>query len=1125
MNCQDIRPMRAIAVLLGVVALLGVSFGQVNTAEVRGIVTDPSGALVAAAAVVAKNTATGIETRTATDERGNYALPALQPGSYEIRVQKDGFRPEVRQGVQLTVAQVARLDFRLEVGAERQEITVTAPAPLLDIDNPEVGNLIQNRQILDLPLNGRNPYQLAELAPGVQPEGGFYVPRVFGEQTFQSNFKVNGGASLTNEILINGTTNVVAGQGNLAYTPPIDALQEFRIMSSNFSSEFGRTGGGVVNIVTKSGTNSFHGSLYEFHRDDRLDANNFYNNRTGTKKQPFVYNNFGFSAGGPILVPGAYDGRNKSFWFFAYEGYRVRQSQTFLGRVPTLLERTGDFSQTLVNGQPVKVFLPFGGGFVASGQLPSSAIDPVALKVAAFFPPPNFKDPIGVNNFVATPRVSSDLDTFLVRFDHNFSSTNHALVEFGRDKVTNTQGNPYNNIATNGTGEFNQSPNYHASIGDTHIFGARTVLNVRYGFARNEAGRSPVSKGFDFTSIGFPSNLNNLLERRFPIFFITGYSAIGNSIFGTFKLGSDVHSLNGTVTRVQGSHTITTGAEARLYRYNSYTGFITAGEYFFQGGFTGQPLVDFLTGVGFGFTGILPSISTDVHYYAAFVQDSYRVTRKFTVNLGARYSYESPRSERFDRQSFFDPNVPNPVGAQMGIPDLKGGLRFAGVNGTPRGWSRPDFNDIAPGVGFAYNFLPKTVLRGGYAITYLPNQTARNCCGYGQDGYSAFSIFFSFAPSVRLQNPFPNGLTQPSGSSKGLSTALGGSIFGGHTYDESVPYSQNWNLGLQHELPGGIVVEASYVGTRGVHLPITIRLNQLDPKFFSLGTSLNDQVPNPLAKVLSGQSATTPRWKTLRPFPQFDDITDAWTQIGSSTYHSFTLRAEKRMSNNLLVSAAFTGAKLISDIFSDKDFTGDIQANVQNSHDLSQERSLDPNDVSRHFVASYVYQLPFGKGQRWMSGANPVWRQIAGGWRTAGVIRYQTGNPLTFTVPADPNRLMGALVLRPNIIGDPTAVNQNIDHWFSTAAFANPGPIGFGNASRTLSNVRGPSSTQIDFSVLKDFTVTEAVKLEFRAEFFNLLNHPVFGLPGTTFGTPQFGVISSQANAPRQVQLGLKLYW
>ena len=1126
--------------------------------------TDNAGASIQGVVVTAKNVQTGVETKSVSADNGFYTITALIPGPYEIAVSKPGFRAIARSNVQLNVAQIARIDFTMEVGNVQETVSVTDAAPLLEVDNPEVGTVIDNKQILDLPLNGRNPYQLTELAPGVAPQGGFYTPRAFGEQTFQSNFKINGGVSLSNEIMINGTTNVVAGQGNLAYTPPVDAVQEFKVLTTNFSAEYGRTGGGVVNLVTKSGTNKLHGSAYEFHRNDELDANNFFNNRSSVRKQPFVYNNFGFSAGGPVFLPrfgeggrAWSDGRNKTFWFFAYEGLRVRQSFTVLARVPTALEKAGDFSQTRDRtGAPVVIYNPYtsrqvGGVWTRDpfpgNRIPANLLDPVALKVASFYAEPNLAfDPSGVNNFIANPRAANDFATTLARVDHSFSPNNKFFVEYGWDKAVNSGGNAFGNIASNGTGQVSSSPDQHVSIQDTHTFGPRTLLTLRYGFARNAVDRSPNSVGMDLTTLGFPAGFNNALrERRFPLFLITGYSTVGNGAFARYTLGSDVHSINGSLMRIIGNHTLTFGFDGRAYRYNSFTGWITSGQLSFGPNFTqgpnalvssataGSGFASFLLGTGSGFIGVLPPISYNVYHYAPFVQDNFRLTRRLMLNIGLRYGYESPRKERFNRQSFFDPAIPNPVGQQAGIPDLKGALRFAGADGAPEGWSRPDRNNFAPRFGFAWNVTPKTVVRGGYGITFLPNQASRNCCGAGQDGFSAFTQFFSSTNGVQpnanfLRDPFPTGLVNPPGSSLGLRTFLGGN-FVGHIWDERVPYSQYYNLNVQRQLPGNFLVEAYYVGTRGVALPLTLQANQLDPKYLSQGTALLEQVPNPFFGVIQTgvySQRTIQRSRLLRPYPQFDGITNPWFQVGSSTYHGFAARVEKRLSNELFLMASFTGAKLISNTYSDKDFTGDVQAPIQNNYDLRGERSLDPQDISRIFNLNAIYHLPFGKGRRWLKSAPGAVQQALGGWRVTGIYRYLSGTPLAVRLNVNnTNSFNGAA--RPHLVGDANLPDseRGINRWFNTGAFVIPPPFTFGTAPRTLPNARGPSLTQLDFSTLKNFDLTERMRLEFRAEFFNFTNHPVFGNPGIFMGTPQFGVISNQRNIPRQIQFGLKLYW
>jgi hypothetical protein len=1126
-------------------------WAQSTNAQLTGAVTDNSSAAIVDARIIATNTSTNFESEASSNSEGLYRIPLLPPGTYRVLVQKEGFRPVSQSGIVLNVNQTARLDFALQVGDVKETIAVVAESPLLQTDDSALGGVVDNTKIITLPLNGRNPFSLAALQPGVQPQGGFFAPRVFQEPTLQANFTVNGSASMTNEIMIDGTSNIVPGHGQLALTPSIDGIQEFKLLTSTFSAEFGRTGGGVVNIVTKSGTNAFHGTLFEFLRNRNLDANNFFNNRANISRQPFVFNQFGGSFGGPVQLPKIYNGKNRTFFFFGYDGTRVRRAVNFVGTVPTAPQRTGDFSNTLnAAGALITVSNPFSsranpaGGFLRDAypgnRIPASSIDPVAQRVSAFYPAANLPGQAftQANNFIANASQANELGIWQGRIDHQVTAKNRLFFRYSQDEQLDAPPNFFNNIATTRSFGPGVQPDNHATISDTHILSPTTILEVRYGYARNGFNRSSESEGLDLTTLGFSPAYNNAVQqRRFPEFAITGMSPIGAFGPSRFLLGADTHMAVAQLTKIAGRHNIKTGVDLRSLRHNSFSSGNNAGLMGFTPGFTQgpNPLVSSSTS-GFGFASFLlgtssgisaairSSISYYTNYYAGYLQDDWRVSNRLTLNLGLRYDFESPRYERHNRLSYFDTAVVNPVGARVGIPNLRGGLAFVGANGSPRGQSDPQYKNFAPRFGFAYNAAHRLVVRGGYGITFLPQGTARNCCGGGQDGFStsttaATSLDGGITPNDLLRNPFPNGLVQPTGSSLGPLTLLGQGVAG---FLRNVPngYSQQFNFNLQRQF-AGVLVEGAYVGSRGVNIPIQYALNQIPDQALALGTQLLDQVPNPFFGIVTtgpNSGRNTTRNRLLRPYPQFDGIGFPNLSGGSSTYHSLQLRVEKRFRGGLSLLGAYTKAKFISDVSSDKGFAGDINAPIQNSNNRRLDRSLSPQDISDRLVASYVYDLPFKPTAGFA-------RHILAGWQLSGITSLQTGRPLILANQTNNTASLGGNS-RPNSTGRSARLEsgqRSLNRWFDTSAFTEPAPFTFGNIGRTLPDVREPGLVNFDFSVLKNTTIREPVQLQFRAEAFNLMNTPRFGTPGTTLGTGQFGVITSQANSPRQIQLGLKL--
>lgn len=617
--------------------------------------------------------------------------------------------------------------------------------------------------------------------------------------------------------------------------------------------------------------------------------------------------------------------------------------------------------------------------------------------------------------------------------------------------------------------------------------------------------------------------------------------------FGTsrFALGADTHMAVAQLTRIQARHNLKFGIDLRSLRHNSFSGGNTAGNFSFTPGYTQGPnplvsgpasgfgVASFLLGTpASGGVTIRSAISYYTNYYAGYVQDDWRVGQKLTLNLGFRYDFESPRYEHHDRLHFFDTDAIHPVGAMIGRPDLRGAIGFVGVNGAPRGQSDPNYKNFQPRFGFAYTAWKHTTLRGGYGITYLPQGTARNCCGGGQDGFTTTTTMTTsldgLTPADLLRNPFPNGFIQPPGNSLGAMTLLGQGISG---FVRNVPngYSQQFNLNLQREV-GNLLLEAAYVGSRGVNIPVQYALNQLPDLYLAEGPALLQQVPNPFFGLVTGggpnAGRTIARGRLLRPYPQYDGIGYPNLAGGSSTYHSLQLRVQKRFSNGVSLLGAYTRSKFISDVSSDKGFAGDIAAPIQNSNNRRLDRSLSPQDIAHRFVYNAVADLPFGRGKRWIDMTGPAdW--IPGGWQLASILTLQSGRPLILSNQTNNTSSFGGNS-RPNSTGRSARLDgseRSIDRWFDTSQFYEPAPFTFGTVGRTLPDVREPGLANLDASVMKNFRTHERITLQLRGETFNITNTPQFGTPGATFGAGQFGVITRQANSPRQIQFGLKLIW
>lgn len=1135
-------------------------WSQLITASIEGVVIDPAGAAVPNATVRAVNTSTNLEARTTTSSDGRYSFPSLPPGGpYTVTVQGSGFNTEERTGITLEVNQVMRLDFSLSIGATTERVEVSAAAPLIESDTAAMGQVITSQNIVNLPLNQRNPYSLVFLSPGVEGDVSFSYN--------SDNFSINGGRPGTTDILVDGVpsapnlANPIVG---IAVFPSVDAVQEFKVQTNSYSAEFGRSGSGIINLIYKSGTNQFHGSLYEFLRNSDLDSNSFFSNLHGTPLPNFKRNQFGASLGGPVDIPKVYNGRNKTFFFFDYEGLRQGSATTLTTTVPTAAQRAGDFSHTLNSaGQLVVIYdpettVPQGSGYVRApfggNLIPSTRIDAVARNIVNYYPLPNQPGApnSGVNNYYVATNSVLNTNSIDAKVDENIGDRSRFFVRYSR--LALNQPAPLElpaAIAVAQNSPDNQAQNNNsAAIDYTLTLSPSNLLELRYGFARIKLNYRSISLGFDPTSLGFPSyiaaNADHLL---FPGIAATNYYSLGNPQQGdTRDPGFETHILAAENTRILAGHTLRIGVEGRLLRSNDTESGSSTGNFSFTPAITqgpnpnaasstaGNAIASLLLGVGSGSMLIdSKDDATQSQYYGAFIQDDWKVTRKLTLNLGLRYDLDMPRTERYNRMETFDPNVASPLAAQTGIAGLRGGTVFVGINGQGRRQFEPQWHNFDPRFGFAYQAATNTVLRGGYGIFYAASLRIANAT-IGNEGFSAVTNYVGspdgLTPSVYLSNPFPTGLNLPVGNSQGLLTGIGTSFENPLTGDNKVPYTENWDFDVQQQLPGGILVDAAYVGSHGVHLNLAgeanYNINQLTPDAIALGSKLQQSVANPFYGIIkTGPEAakTVPLSYLLAPFPQFNTVYASFPTGGYSDYHALQLKVEKRFSRGLTALLSFTGQKLIDD-FSQLSNVGNSTGGIQDIYNGQGERAVSSNDRSRRLVISGTYEMPFGRGKTFGKDWNRFLDGVIGGWQINGIYSYQTGFPISVTA-ANTCTNCGVNTIRPNNNGQSAElsgpVSARLNEYFNTAVFSQPAPFTFGNTGRTLPDVRAPSGENIDFSLFKIFRPIERLTVELRGEAFNLLNQVVFGMPNTSYNSNQFGVISSQANGPRNIQFGLKL--
>ena len=1150
---------RAIVSLLGLLLCARATFAQNISGTLLGNVTDPSGAVLVGAEVTITHKETNHISKTATNELGYYQAPYLKPGNYRVEVTMQGFKKGTREDVALKVEDRLRLDFKMEVGEVTETLTVSGEVPLVESETSSLGQVIAERSIQELPIKGRNVFDLVALSPGVQIN-----PRALGVVASTgdnsaplfvlSDISINGGRFRTNDYLLDGVSIMLPENNDFAISPTPDGTSEFKVMTNSFGPQFGRSGGGVINVVTKSGANTLHGSAYEFFRNDRLRANNFFANARGQQRGVSHFNLFGAAAGGPVV-------KDKTFFFGEYQGHREDIS---LGgqvlTVPTEAQRAGNFAGLLnQQGQPVTIYDsrttrpgPGGVGFVRDpfpgNIIPTDRINPVALKMMQYVPLPNRQGqgPAGINNFAYQPTSSINSDQWSIRIDHRFSDRHSLFARATRNTGDSGAGGPFNTPADNVLGIIvNRVFNF--VLNDTYTFSATRLLNWRYGVTRRFEGRAPLHEGeVNTTDLGFPASIAAASqEQTFPTITFSNYSQWGPPGGNRIRRGNDIHTWVVDQTEIHGRHTLNFGADLRLYNQTPFQGGSPAGSYSFTQSFTqgpnplassltaGDGFASFLTGYGTGSINSVPAMAIRNWYWALYVNDEIKFGR-LTLNAGLRYDVEEPRTERYNRFATFDFQRSFPI--QVPGLSLRGVLTHPGQNGEPRSNFDAARKNFGPRIGLAFRVSPQMAVRAGYGIFYSPRFGTTSGQGFGASGYELTTAWVSSLDGVTplnpISNPYPNGLLQPLTSQADV-LQLGQGVTIMDRKNLSNTYTQQWNLSVQRELPGGWLVEAGYAGNKGTRLPISLQFNQLDPRYQALGADLNRQVPNPFfGLVPTGQlsAATVAQSVLLRPYPQYTSVSTlnpAIAQnIGSSIYHSLTLKVERRFTQGVNLLVAYTNGKLIDDSSGRIFGVGAFTPPAQNIYNLRAERSLSEGDVSQRLVVSHTIELPFGRGRAIASGASGVLNHLIGGWSLSGTLSLNTGFPLVLT--SSGNSGVGSSVLRPNSTGKSAEltgdVQSRLSKFFETSAFSIPAAFTFGNTARSLPDVRGPGRRNYDIAMGKNFVLREPLSLQFRAEAFNLTNTPYFLGPGIALGSGTFGVISGSLGE-RQVQFSAKLIW
>jgi hypothetical protein len=1109
---------------------------QVEQGAITGSVTDESDALIAGAQVTVRNTSTGVSSVTQTNGEGYYSAPYLAPGTYEVSVESSGFKKARTSGINVTVGLTATINVKLEVGAVQNEVRVEASAVQLEQQSSSLGNVVGSRQILQLPLNGRNPYSLVTLAPGVMPAGNTGTGPV-----------VNGGRSNTSEVLFDGAESRNSTTNDIQYTPPLESVAEFKVITNNFSSEYGRSGGGVLTAASRGGTNELHGSFYEFLRNDKLNANGWTNNRNGAVRPPFRRNEYGFSIGGPVYVPKLYDGRNKTFFFLNFEQTPQRSPDAIVNTLPTELQRKGDFSQTLATagGAQIKIYDPLTtrpdpanpGRFIRdqfpNNQIPASRIDPIAAKIMEFYPLPNRSTL--TQNYVLNNSRANDTTRWFMRFDQAIGNKQRLFLSIGRQN--NKQSSPGVNIAfpgegVNGERGLIQSAPRTYVLSDTVTFTPHLLGEFRFGMTRNVIEATPRSVGYDFTQLGFSPALKAVAKTlKFPRIDITDADSLGSDRASYFVDAEYSADAQAHLTWILGSHSLKVGFNRMFNAFNVFRPEQPSGQYSFSRAFTQGPdpstastlngfgVATFLLGQPTGGTlSMDPSLAASQKSYGLYVQDDWKITRSLTFNLGMRWEYATPWTDRFNQLGFFDPDFTDPLTGRKGL------LRFVGKDGAPREQTDPNKTNFAPRVGLAWQFMNNMVIRAGYGMFFYPGSggVGAGAGDLGSGFLTQTPVFLG--PPVAAPNTPPVGASLANAFQSGFflppSSAVGSSISTAFR-DWPTPVNHQWNFNIQRTLPGGLLVEAAYVGNRGMRYWINRSRNAASTQYLSLGNALNDLVPNPFAGTITTgalSAATVRRSQLLLPYPHYTGVTQIRDAIGDSIYHGFTLHVEKKTSYGLTLQANYTLSK---DIDNAPERFASRSDNFIDPNNLSISRAIASTDRPHLLVMNYIYELPFGPGKTWLKSG--LLSHVLASWQVSGITTFASGQPMVI-VGVNNTQLPGvsATALR---LKDPVlpAEERTLNRYFDTTAFAVAPNFSLGNDSRTQPRLRIPGISTYDIGIGRNQRFFEQrVNLQFRAEMFNAFNHTQFQAPNGTVTSPDFGRITA-ANAGRTIQLGLRL--
>ncbi len=1048
-----------------------------------GVVKDQAGGLIPNAAASLTNLNSGLALQSISNDAGIFSFAALPPGKYGLKVTSTGFDPFSTSTLELALGQTLSLDVTLSVTAQSASVNVEANVPLTETQTSDLTQVITQKQVATLPLPNRAATTLVALAPGVvmidsgSSAENYPVFSVAGGRARNQNFTLDGG-NVTNAVGLTRPQQMTS--------LPVDAMQEFRVITNNYSAEHGHSTGGVIELSTRSGTNDLHGSVFEFVRNSAFDARNFFS----AQQPPLRMHQFGASAGGPII-------RDKTHFFAAWEQTRETVSYPVLQTVPTLAQRNGDFSGGPLIYDPATTSGRDRSPF-PNNRIPASRFDPVALAALNYYPLPNLPgSSTGANNFLANSDQSLHRDIVAAKVDHQFRPADSVSARYYLNNSNTSIPGSWSNPVADPNGDRTDARIQSVLGRYTHIFKADLLNDLRLSYLRRKFIDQRYGLGDGYAQkIG----LTGVSAAAFPNFNVNGFASLGgNGAVSRFQTPIEDTQVLDAVSWFRGKHAGKFGGEYRRGFNNESRDRSSSGSFTFNSLITSKPgasntgnsLASFLLGlVNAANVQVSDVIPSHASYLAFYAQDDWRVTSKLTLNYGLRWEAEQPRYVSGDRQNSFDPLAINPVSGTPGI------VTFSGRNGVPRRAFATRLNNFAPRLGFAWSIREHTVIRGGSGIFYGP--TVSNSVGDAAAlGFSTSSSLVvaqaDTSVAMHLRDGYPV-ITRPSLNASFGAVPLGQRPNTAVTFwnpSQPTPISYQYNLNVQHEMRGSLVTEIGYLANVSHHLTANdLSLNQVRPELMGPGDA-----------------------QSRRPFPQFSNVSWINPAIGNSTYHAAFVKAEKRFSHGYSLLAHYTFSKFLDDVASGTDY-GD-PASYMDAYNRRLDKGRSGSDVPHRLVLSGLYEVPSFHGNRLL-------HPVAGSWKLGAMATLQSGAVFTVVQSANLTNAFPAGAVRPDLIADPAVGTQTLAHWFNTAAFAAPDAFRFGNSPRSV--LRGASQKTVDATLEKEFAVTERYRFSLRGEAFNLLNHANFDVPGHTLGEADFGVVSS-ARPARVMQVGLRLGW